>query len=96
MCMFANRTIKYLKVMKKVLLFLSVAGMLLCFSSCKKDCVCKAVYKNADGDKIDKVKEAFYDLSDEDKDECKEDNTDGWDKDPLGGEYKLKCHKVIF
>ena len=26
----------------------------------------------------------------------KEDNSDGWDKDPLGGEYKLKCHKVIF
>ena len=83
--------------MKKVLLVLSMFGMLVAFSSCSRDCVCKRVYKNADGDKEYKSKTAYYDLDDDQKDKCKDDNTDGWDKDQLtGGEYKLKCHKVMF
>ena len=71
--------------------------MLVAFSSCSRDCVCKRVAKNSDGDKIAKIKTTGYNLSDDEKDKCKDENTDGWDKDQLtGGEYKIKCHKVMF
>lgn len=80
--------------MKKVLLVLSVFGMLAAFSSCSRDCVCKQITKNADGDRVSKSKTVGYDV--EDKDKCKDSNTDGYDKLPGGGEYKLKCHKTMF
>lgn len=78
--------------MKKVLLVLSVAGMLLGFTSCAKDCVCKTVEKK-DGDKVSVEKTKLYDLSKDEKDECKDtDKTweDGDDK------YTVKCHKTMF
>ena len=83
--------------MKKVLLVLSVFGMLAAFSSCSRDCVCKSAYKNSDGDKTSKSRAVQYNLSDDEKDNCKEGNTSGWDKNQLtGGEYKIKCHKTMF
>ncbi len=83
--------------MKKILLVLSALGMLVAFSSCSRDCVCKAAYKNADGDKISKSKTVEYDLSDDEKDECKDGSTDGWDKEQVTGfEYKVKCRKTMF
>lgn len=79
--------------MKKVLLVLSVFGMLAAFSSCSRDCVCKAAYKDSEGDKTYKSKTTYYDV--EEKDKCKDDNTKGWDK--FGdGERKVKCHKTLF
>lgn len=80
--------------MKKVLLVLSVFGMLAAFSSCSRDCVCKRIQKDADGDKEYRSKTAYYDV--DEKDKCKDSNTDGYDKLPGGGEYKLKCHKTLF
>lgn len=77
--------------MKKVLLVLSVAGLLLGFTSCKKDCVCKTVVKH-DGDKVSVSKEKLYDLSKEDKDECKD--TDESFKEG-GEEFTVKCHGAL-
>lgn len=69
--------------------------MLAAFSSCSRDCVCKSAYKDSDGDKTSKSRTVSYNLSDDEKDNCKDSNTKGWDK--LGdGEYKIKCHKTMF
>lgn len=74
--------------MKRILLIATLGLAALLMSSCfGRDCVCKEVVKR-DGDKVSKSKEIYFDLTDKEKDECKDMDKDYEDGDD---EYKIKC-----